>query len=65
MTVLTGEYTYAFCGNQERSCGFLFLYYSFILQNKMKNKTIKSTDYHTIMVMDFTTKNYSSHNRGW
>ncbi|WP_407579470.1 hypothetical protein ACSR9E_03640 [Citrobacter koseri] len=63
ITVLIREYTCELYGNQERSCGFLFLYYSFILQNEMKNKQIKSTDYRAIMVMKFTTKNYSSHNR--
>lgn len=65
MTVLTGEYTCVFCDNQVRNCGFSFLYYSFILQNEMKNNQIKSKDYYTIMVMNLTIKNYSSYNRGW
>ncbi|HAJ6644447.1 TPA: hypothetical protein HNC65_11010 [Escherichia coli] len=57
------RYTKALSIDQMQNCGFLFLYHSFILQIKIKNHLIKSYDYTKYAVVNFSTKNYQSHNR--
>ncbi|POP41793.1 hypothetical protein CHU32_24835 [Superficieibacter electus] len=57
------RYTKALSIDLMQNCGFLFLYHSFILQIKIENYIIKSYIYTRSAVIDFSTKNYQSHNR--